>query len=493
MKVLMRGGTSSRGLLMLAVLGLTACSEEGPSGPEVSAIEINIPSGGVMMTVGGSYQATANVTGPGAGVPEWRSLDSTVVTISASGLVTAVGLGDGRVTASVGALADTATITVSRVAPGGSGWLEIFSGEGNGNFTCGRYSDEQIYCWGIGPPLGSLGSDQPGGMTNVPARVDFPPGTRIREMGLGTFAIHCAVADGGTGYCWGRNATGLGNSSTTSSERPVRVELPAGEKFVSIATTHNAACGLVESGKVYCWGSNSYGALGVPAQTLPESAVPVEMPLPAGLTFVRMDGGFRILCGVTATDELWCWGDNSVGSFGAGNIDPSVGPVRASIPALRDLAMRSSTCAVAGAGDLYCWGGGYNGMLATGETPTAQPVPVRINVPGKQFLEVGLGNVHACAVTTDYGLYCWGHNSFGTLGPATVIPNYTDAEAFPLPFALQLPAGLRVDDVAASRNTLCVLTLTGEIWCWGEGTSGELGNGANQNSLTPVRVAAPNP
>jgi len=50
-------------------------------------------------------------------------------------------------------------------------------------------------------------------------------------------------------------------------------------------------------------------------------------------------------------------------------------------------------------------------------------------------------------------------------------------------------SGLTATMVAASNNSTCILGIGGNVWCWGTGTAGQLGNGDTATQSYPVLVA----
>jgi alpha-tubulin suppressor-like RCC1 family protein len=87
------------------------------------------------------------------------------------------------------------------------------------------------------------------------------------------------------------------------------------------------------------------------------------------------------------------------------------------------------------------------------------------------------GSEHACALTAAAGLQCWGNNSSGQLGNGSTAPTSGPVAA----------VGIADSIVAASAggNRTCVLTSAGAVKCWG---AGYLGDGSSTSSTTPVDV-----
>jgi hypothetical protein len=94
--------------------------------------------------------------------------------------------------------------------------------------------------------------------------------------------------------------------------------------------------------------------------------------------------------------------------------------------------------------------------------------------------EFAVGAFHTCAVMTDHTARCWGDNSSGQVGDGTM----TNASS---PVAV---AGLsNVSAISGGGSHTCAMLGDGSIWCWGNNYQGQLGDGTGVPSTTPVQVA----
>ena len=90
-------------------------------------------------------------------------------------------------------------------------------------------------------------------------------------------AVGCAINSAGKAYCWGNGSNyGIGNNSTADSFTPVAVDTTNfNGRYLQIATQAGASCGLADNGKIYCWGSGGYGAMG--DNSLSDNEIPTEI------------------------------------------------------------------------------------------------------------------------------------------------------------------------------------------------------------------------
>src|SRR5438045_2760419 len=77
----------------------------------------------------------------------------------------------------------------------------------------------------------------------------------------------------------------------------------------------------------------------------------------------------------------------------------------------------SVTCGISTTNETYCWGDNAGGQLGIGTTGSAQPLPQRVS-GGLQFSSIGGGYGHTCGMTAA-GAFCWGEAWWGAIGDGT--------------------------------------------------------------------------
>lgn len=143
-----------------------------------------------------------------------------------------------------------------------------------GNTTCAIMAENDVQCWGSNSD-GQLGNYDLTSSGFVASTTPVPVTglTSPLHIAVGS-AQACAVIDGGTVRCWGRNSAGeLGDGTTLRRSQPVTVT--GISNATGVATGGHFTCAIVEAGSVSCWGSNLLGQLG--NGTNVDSLVPVTV------------------------------------------------------------------------------------------------------------------------------------------------------------------------------------------------------------------------
>jgi alpha-tubulin suppressor-like RCC1 family protein len=361
-----------------------------------------------------------------------------------------------------------------------------------------------VFAWGDNSS-GELGD---GNTTNssTPLAVSLPPGVTPTAIAGGggqgdpqpsQFAGYAIGSDGHL-YAWGDNSRGaLGNGdSPNNSSTPVVVSLPSGITPTAIAASQGTGYAIGSDGHLYAWGDNSYGTLGN-GTSVTFSDTPVMVSLPIGVTPVAIAGGFETGYAIGSDGHLYAWGDNFYGELGNG-----LSPTNSSTPVLVSLPTGVTAKAIAGGGGfalaigsdghLYSWGLNSNGALGDGSTINST-TPVLVSLPsGVTPTAIAGGGAAAYAIGSDGHLYSWGLNSSGQLGNGS----NTDSST---PVLVSLPSGVTPSTIAAGSGTGAVgsggaayaIGSDGHLYAWGNDNDGQLGDGSNTNSSTPILVSLP--
>ena len=301
----------------------------------------------------------------------------------------------------------------------------------------------------------------------------------------------CVVLTDGTVRCWGRNQRGqLGDGTTTDSLVPVTVAGLTNVASLGLGGSH--ACAVLTDGTLKCWGYNGYGQLGI--GSIVDQSTATTVP---GLTGVhRVSGGERHACAALTDGTVRCWGFNGSGRLGDGTTTDRTSPVAVSgLTGIRDVSAGGNhTCAVNTPGYVYCWGLGTSGQLGNNGIVDSL-LPVRAGtLTGADAVHAGY--YHTCvhvysSQNTDGGTaYCWGQNGYGQLGDGVINHGTTcmGADCSRLPVAIPGYSGA-IAQLALTGYSTCLRTDTGQAWCWGMNTYGQVGDGTTTTRMNPVQLS----
>lgn len=316
----------------------------------------------------------------------------------------------------------------------------------------------------------------------------------------------------------------ISSITTGCGQKPVKPLEKA--TFVTIGVGHT--CALTETGGVKCWGANLSGQVGDGSRTS-KRLTPVQV---VGLTdgVIAIDAGSESSCAVTTDGELICWGrrDYSSGfrdykyniytptqviglnskivtistqnefcvltrSGGvkcwcncipmSGEIEPyTVTPedVSGLENNVTKIAVQGTDCALTAGGKVKCWGSNQFGELGNGTNTNSYDTPVDVAGITQGAIAITTGENFACALMDSGNVKCWGHNSDGQLGDGTNTDSWTPVDVIGLEE--------KTTAISAGFAHVCALLSTGGVKCWGSNIYGQLGVGSYKDHSTPVSV-----
>lgn len=416
----------------------------------------------------------------------------------------------------------------------------------NGNDTPCAITDGRLYCWGRND-YGQTGNGNRISPQTTPQQVTAG-GLGSKRVTAVANGIHhtCAIADNNV-YCWGDNAYAqFGNGAPSAmNDEPILVPTLAARgttgsttasagltgrasKVITGISARDHTC-ITMSGEVWCWGYNKKSQAGpvfnsttvVEARTsqgngetmeavgtiIPINVAPVRVgPALTGATNIyAVNGGTA--CAVFS-QRNYCWGTNGNYSWGNGTTTTSSltsVPVQTGVAAnmltsvIESVSNYGRTCLL-NSGRVYCWGahGGYRIDASVTASPTAPLLLTLPSVSGNNFTRIAMSDWTTCVLATDGKIWCWGYNDVGQLGNGTV-----SGPAFPGSTTLKpvaAAAATRVGgvfltqkaiNITATNNSFCAMTEVGAVYCWGDNTFGQIGDGTSIHRATPVRVQTP--
>jgi alpha-tubulin suppressor-like RCC1 family protein len=209
---------------------------------------------------------------------------------------------------------------------------------------------------------------------------------------------------------------------------------------------------------------------------------PVQVAFPTGVVITAIGEADDMAYAVDSTGHGWSWGWNGQGGLCLGNHKGRDVPTR--IPGLSNLI------AVKGGGGVDIWltsGGAVYSCGATFTGHHASPVQVTGFPAGDPVVAISAGNAYSTALTASGQIWDWGLGIAGQLGNGL-------AQTSPWPVQVTLPAGTYATqvysggDLGNDGHQLAVLN-TGTVVSWGSNVCGQLGSGSAHRASTPVTVS----
>ncbi|AOP33837.1 chromosome condensation regulator [Leptospira tipperaryensis] len=262
-------------------------------------------------------------------------------------------------------------------------------------------------------------------------------------------AAHSGFLKNGNVYTVGRNNFGQLGTGTSTGDG-INDSITKLNSITDISSIHfaqNSSMAIQKNGKVFTWGTNANGQLGIGSNnTDPATPSAAGTRLPPS----EVPGINDAVMGAYGFDHaLVLKSDGTVVSFGLNNV-----------------------------GQL---GNGATGMSAT--TISSNPVPV---VGLTNVIQVIAGSQHSAALTANGDVYVWGRNQFGNLGNG-VIDTATAIQSTPIKVA----SLSKIKQIANGRDHILAVRSDGKVFAWGLNASGQVGIGGSGSpgpTATPTEV-----
>lgn len=261
-----------------------------------------------------------------------------------------------------------------------------------------------------------------------------------------------------------------------SSNQPVRTI------FISVSSGEHFSCGLTDKGAVFCWGANERSQLGTSDRTrnlIPNKVYEVS-------NAVEIAAGSDFACARISDGGIACWGRGDLGQTGDGFTETQDRIFATRVPTISNAigitAGQSHACALTKDKSVQCWGSNDYGQLGNG-TSTLERLPLKVQgIPDVKQVVSGFN--HTCALAENRFVYCWGDNRFGQLGNG----NKNLFKSGPA-----IVYGISdVNLVQLGANSSCAITITPEVKCWGWGRDGQLAGIEIANQYFPTDTSLKN-
>lgn len=236
--------------------------------------------------------------------------------------------------------------------------------------------------------------------------------------------------------------------------------------------------GLTNDGKLFGWGVNNYGQLGI-GNTI-NQINPIQIGTSTDWKEIATTGSSTVA--IKNNGTLWAWGEGAL--MGNNNSNTNI-PTQ--IGTASDWKTISTgdfhVFAIKNNGTLWATGRGSYGQLGNGST-NLSTIFIQIGTDNN-WKQVSGGNVFSVGLKTDGTLWTWGSDSIGQLGNGNSL---TSNVLIPT----QIGTDTNWDTVSAGKDNVLARKTDGTLWSWGSNNSGKLGIGNTTYKTSPVQVGSLN-
>ena len=233
------------------------------------------------------------------------------------------------------------------------------------------------------------------------------------------------------------------------------------------------------AGKLWGWGSNDDGSLGLNDRT--DRSSPTQVP---GNWGTKGDAGYRMAGAVKGDGTLWMWGYNQSGEFGQNNVVTYSSPIQIPGTTWATLSFGSNSATMTKT-DGTMWSVGRNHLGQLGNNSNAnRSSPIQI--PGTTWSSTYPSSASyrgaVAQVKTDGTLWAWGYNNYGEQGNSDRTQRSSPTQVGTDTTWLKM--GAHYSDAMAAIKT------DGTLWLWGRNNYGSIGDNTayNQSKSSPTQI-----
>ncbi len=349
--------------------------------------------------------------------------------------------------------------------------------------SCMLGEDFRVYCWG--DRSGNAIGDAPRGFADFDLAWN-KNGYNLSPDVIVPMSDGICITSGNQLECWGENESGEFASGDTTPIIFPKITYK-GDTWKSLSVPINEpgkvfVCGIDNSGSLYCWGNNDHGQLGT--WDTQDRYFPSRVDYPEGVTWVQVATGFSHTCALDSNGNIWCWGDNSYYQAGTDSVSQVLVPYRVvTDTAFRKVAVVGYfTCGLNIKGEVLCWGKNRYGETGIDKDPYGSlPHMVRgSRFKGIKIVDISAGSNKVCVLGENQKIYCW-----GVYRPNKWInccQYYRDRE-----YSL---FGVKWQEVKTGSNVTCGLSQDQLLYCWGDGKNLILGGDLPVLNSDGINVSA---
>ncbi len=302
----------------------------------------------------------------------------------------------------------------------------------------------------------------------------------IKNINLG-WSHSAALSSNGQVFTWGFNKSGqLGDGTEINKNIPIDItqnfKLKKGEKIFSLNLGSVNSSAITSTGRVFMWGSNSFGQLGDGTEI--NKNIPIDITqnfkLKKDEKIISLSLGCNHSSALSSTGRVFMWGSNVNGTLGIGIISNKFNVIN--LPEFDDFIIEEALNT-------------HNKILGT-KYYSNVPIDITQNFKLKKdekIISLSLGFFHSSALSSTGRVFMWGSNSCGELGDGTEIGKN-------LPIDITQNFSLETNDkivyLSLGGYHSSALSNIGSVFLWGNNEDGQLGDRTNTNRYYPTEITS---
>ncbi|KAG0471269.1 hypothetical protein HPP92_015815 [Vanilla planifolia] len=249
---------------------------------------------------------------------------------------------------------------------------------------------------------------------------------------------------------------------------------------------------LTKSGKVYATGLNNFGQLGITSasshmlEPFHISGIPGKV--------LQVSAGYHHSAAVTEGGKLFIWGNNSCGQLGLGKKSGVIVSTPTWVESLNGIHIKmvalgsEHSIALTGEGNVLTWGSASAGRLGHGNQSkifsfsfnSSEYTPRLIkNLEGIKIKKVAAGMLHSACIDERGSVFIFGEQTVSKMGFSEIKNVSQPSSIQELPFS---------EEIACGGYHTCVVTNEGKLYSWGSNENGCLGLGCTDMVRIPQSV-----
>ncbi|XP_074130227.1 putative E3 ubiquitin-protein ligase HERC6 isoform X2 [Sminthopsis crassicaudata] len=307
-------------------------------------------------------------------------------------------------------------------------------------------------------------------------------GQQILQAACGERHSLLLLADGTVWSCGNNDYGQLGRKNIKKSKRPAPIQALETQVVVFVSCGKEHSLAICKTGRIYSWGSGSRGQLGI-KEFKDQCSIPKNIEALSSDKIIQVSCGHYHSIALTQGGKVFSWGDNDHGQLGLGKNFPSQASPQwvkslDGIPLAQVAAGGSHSFALSLSGTSYGWGRNKEGQLAlSGKNASEKSYkPHSIGeLQRHNVIYISCGDEHTAILTQDGKVLTFGSNNSGQLGHGLISRTRGPQIIESADLFSQIACG--------SHHTLAYACTSGQVFSFGCGSQRQLNSSLQQGTL----------